>query len=161
MRSGCDGVTKARAREDGVLDGAGSCFERLVQSDPNWGNFLYDGATGKIGALPTPPARCAPQAGPLCAGGLRPLPAQEHSPGCVLHALPHASRPAGLIDFGATRPLSEAFVAEYVELVWAAAERGATLVALYSLHSLRTVPDAPSSDGRGYSAGVWAAQPGP
>ena len=48
---------------------------RLVQTDPNWSNFLYD----------------------------------------------HANRKFILLDFGATRPLSEEFSSVYLELVWAAA----------------------------------------
>lgn len=48
---------------------------RLVQTDPNWSNFLYD----------------------------------------------HASKKFILLDFGATRPLSEEFSREYMRLVWAAA----------------------------------------
>jgi aarF domain-containing kinase len=48
---------------------------RLVQTDPNWSNFLYQ----------------------------------------------HHSRRFVLLDFGATRPLSEEFASRYLELVWAAA----------------------------------------
>ena len=48
---------------------------RLVQTDPNWSNFLYDLAANKL----------------------------------------------ILLDFGATRPLTKEFSADYLELVWAAA----------------------------------------
>jgi aarF domain-containing kinase len=48
---------------------------QLVQTDPNWSNFLYD----------------------------------------------HSSKKLVLLDFGATRPLSEDFSANYLDLVWAAA----------------------------------------
>lgn len=48
---------------------------QLVQTDPNWSNFLYD----------------------------------------------HSSKKLVLLDFGATRPLSDEFSANYLELVWAAA----------------------------------------
>lgn len=77
---------------------------RFMQTDPNWGNFLYDEETSRV----------SPSSSPLSTHTAPPPPPNPPPISNILQQI-------NLLDFGASRPYGREFIDEYIEIIQASA----------------------------------------